>query len=125
MLTGRLNENLAELCRSTLTAIAASAFWSKGLPVEDLTELPTERLRREWFVQERDPRIEDAVVDDGLVRVPGHVDDLERRPSLDQPLGQLRSAAARHHDIGQEHVDGRVLVEQPSASSAFAATSTV
>ena len=48
-------------------------------------------------------------------RVPGHVDHLQRGPPLDQPPGQLRSAGARHHDVGQEHVDGRVPLEQLEA----------
>ena len=71
-----------------------------------------ERLRGEWFVQERDSRVEDPVVDDGLLGVPGHVDHLQGRASLGQLPGQFRSAGARHDDVGQEHIDRRVPLEQ-------------
>jgi len=54
------------------------------------------------------------VLDDGLLRVPGHVDHLQRRALRDQLPGQLRPADTRHHHVGQEHVDGRVLLEQPA-----------
>ena len=44
------------------------------------------------------------------------------RPSLDQPTCQLRPAGAWHDDIGQDDIDGRILLEQLNASSAFSAT---
>jgi hypothetical protein len=40
------------------------------LPVERLVDLYPERFRCKRFVQERDPRLEDPVVDDRFVRVP-------------------------------------------------------
>jgi hypothetical protein len=76
-------------------------------------DFPSERFRSERFVKERDSWIQNPVPDDGFLRVPRHVDYLQRRPSLDQPSGQLRSAPTRHHDIGQEHGNRRVPFEQP------------
>jgi len=81
--------------------------------VEHLADFQSEGVRGEGFVQERDPRAEDAVVDDGILGVPGHVDDFQGRPLLDQLPGQLRSAGSGHHDVCQQHVDGRVQLEEP------------
>ena len=52
------------------------------------------------------------MLDDGVVRVPSHVDHLQRWMSLHQLPGQLRSAGTRHDDVSQKHVDGPVLLEQ-------------
>jgi hypothetical protein len=41
-----------------------------------------------------DTRFEDPVVDDGFIRVPGHVDHAERWPSFDQLLKVVRSVVA-------------------------------
>lgn len=54
----------------------------KGLPIERLTHLLSEAFRTEWFVQEYDSGIKDAMMNDGFVGVPGHVNDLECRPSF-------------------------------------------
>ncbi len=41
-----------------------------SLVFEHLADLAPERLRAEWFVQERNPLFEHAVVDDGVLAVP-------------------------------------------------------
>ena len=77
----QVDENLAELCRDHLDSYSRiSILVQKGLPIDHLTDFLPEALRTEWFVQEHDSGVEDAVVNDGFVRVPGHVNDLERRP---------------------------------------------
>jgi hypothetical protein len=53
------------------------------LSVEHIADFPSECFRGERFVKERDPRLEDSVLDDGFVRVPRHVDHLQAGPSLD------------------------------------------
>ena len=64
------------------------------LSVEHVADFPSEGLRGERFVQKRNPWLQDAVVDDGFFRVPGHVEHLQQRPSIDELDG---STAARCH----------------------------
>jgi hypothetical protein len=67
---------------------------ARPLRVEHLTDLLSERFRGKRFLQERDPRFEDPVLDDGFLGIPGHVEHSQRSPFLDQPPGQLRCPTA-------------------------------
>ena len=54
---------------------ASSCGSSLGaLPLEHFANFLSECFRGERFVQERDPGLEDPVLDDGVLGVPGHVD---------------------------------------------------
>ena len=80
------------------------AAQAADLPIERLTDFPAECVRGERLVQERDPGMQDPVVDDRVVGVAGHVDHLERRsrppaawsiPVRWRPASPRRSAARR------------------------------
>ena len=81
--------------------------------VEHVADFSPQGFRGERLVQERKAGFEDPVVKDRVLRVPRHIDHLERRPLRHQLFGQIRPAGTRHDDIGEQHVDGWVLVEQP------------
>ena len=85
---------------------------ARVLPLELFADFRSERFRGERFVQERNPGLEDPMMDNGVLRIPRHVDYFERWPLLNKLLGQLRPAGARHDDVGQENVDGRIPLEE-------------
>src|SRR5712691_6362447 len=57
--------------------------------IQHLADLAGEGLGRERLLQEGDARFQDAVVDDGIVRVPGHEQDAHPAPLRRELLGQL------------------------------------
>src|SRR4030088_1419356 len=83
-----------------------------SLALEYFADFCSECFGSEWLVQERDPRLEDTVLDNGLFRVPRHVDHSESWVLLDQLPGQFRPARARHDDVSQEHVDRLIRLEE-------------
>ena len=71
------------------------------------------------------PGLEHAVLHDRFFGVAGHVDHLQRRPSLDQlPVNSGPLAPGITTSVSSTSIDG-FCSNSRSASSAFAATSTV
>jgi hypothetical protein len=124
------------LVKATLTrpalgvasSIVDNPRWPPSAPdlsVEHFTDLPSERVRRKGFVQECDPGIEHAMLDNRVLRVPRHVDHFEFWPLLNQLPGQLRAAAPGiTTSVSRTSIDG-FSPKSRTASSASAAISTV
>ena len=51
-----------------------------------------------------------ATIAEGLFGIPRHVDDDDLRTLQTDGIGQLGALHSRHDDIGQEYVDGAVVV---------------
>ena len=64
----------------------------------------------EGLVEEGDSWFQHTVLDDRLFGVAGHVDDLQLRASFGEPSRQIGPACARHYDVCQEHVHGRIPI---------------
>ena len=45
------------------------------------------------------------MLDNSIIRVSGHIEDLDARPEGKDLIGQLTAIKARHNHIGQEEVD--------------------
>jgi hypothetical protein len=76
----------------SLTAQGHSHFFREG-------------LRREGFLQKRNVRLQDAVVHNHIVCVPGHVQHFQIRSPRRQLLGQFAPVHFRHHHVGQQKVN--------------------
>ena len=77
---------------------------------QDLPHLPRERAGRDRLLEKGDARVEDAVLEDGVVGVAGHEEHLHLRPQRREALGELPPAHAGHHDVGQQQVDLRPVL---------------
>ena len=49
------------------------------------------------------------MLDDRVPRVSGHVQDANSRPLRRQAIGELPPGQPRHHDVGQEEMDGAAM----------------
>src|SRR6058998_4328187 len=63
----------------SLFAVSKRKQARRNSSVEHFPDLARQRVRREWFLKEGGARVEDAVVDNGVVRVAGHVKDPDLR----------------------------------------------
>src|SRR5690349_20041690 len=62
-------------------------------------------------------RDQDARVADDLVGPARHEDGLDVRAEGEEPVAELLAVDARHHDVGQDHVDGAgVLLRDPEGT---------
>jgi len=68
--------------------------------------------RRNRLVDERLVRAEQRPFLEQRVAVAGQIQDLEIRDRLLQPSSELEAVHARHHQIRQQQIDRRDLVEQ-------------
>src|SRR5579871_1083384 len=82
-----------------------SSLLCSSRPIEQLPQLRQERVREDGLGQTFDSRVEDTVVRDGVFRISRHIKNLQLGPEHGEALGELPSAHARHHDVGEEHVD--------------------
>src|SRR5882762_11153630 len=78
--------------------------------VEHLAHLACQRVRCERLLEVRRPRLEDAVPDDRVVRVPGRVQHLHVRPYQRELLCQPPPTQHRHHHVRQEQVDRAAML---------------
>src|SRR5262249_1961687 len=73
--------------------------------VQHLAELAQQRVRAHGLLEEGEPFVEHAVVDDRVARVAGLVEHAGVRPGPGEGLRERAPAHARHHDVGQQQVD--------------------
>ena len=59
--------------------------------------------------------LQDPAVRDDVVRVAGHVEHLHLRARPRAALRQLAAAHPRHHDVGEEQVDGAGVLGRTSS----------
>ena len=84
---------------------------SKARVIQDLASLAQQDVRGERLLKERKACVAHAMTDRRIIRVARsekqfHLGSLER-----ELLGQLSTAEARHHDIGEQEMDlGRELL---------------
>src|SRR6266436_1944913 len=76
---------------------------------EDLVDLEGQRVRREGLGEEGHARAQDAVADDGIIGIAGHVEHFHIRTQGLEPLGELAAAHLRHDDVGDHEVDGALV----------------
>src|SRR5207244_4729456 len=69
---------------------------SRPLTCEEVADHPREPIRCERLLQQDRSRIEHAVMDDRVVGVARHVEDLQSRAALNQTIGETTSAHRRH-----------------------------
>src|SRR4029079_17158251 len=69
--------------------------------IQDRFYLAGESIRGKRFLDEVGSFLQYALMDDGVVRITGHIEDLGLRAYQDQTIDQLAPAHFRHHDIGQ------------------------
>jgi sodium-dependent dicarboxylate transporter 2/3/5 len=73
--------------------------------VEDFADLPDQLGGRERLAEEQGALVVHAVPEDGVLGVAGHVEDAGGRAGGPHAVHQLTPAHARHHHVGQHHVD--------------------
>jgi len=73
--------------------------------VQDLTHLQQERFGHQRLLNEAGARVEHTVAYDGVVRVAGHEQHLRTWPQWLEPLPELSTAHAGHHDIREQQMD--------------------
>ena len=62
---------------------------SERLRLDHFAQLSRQRVGRNWLLQERDVRLKNAVPEDRVIGVAGHVQDLHLGPHRLEPLGEL------------------------------------
>src|SRR5712691_6855902 len=78
--------------------------------VEYLAHLACQRVRCERLLEVCRSRLEDAVPDNRVVRVPGRVQHLYVRPYSRELLRQRPPTQHRHHHVRQEQVDRTAML---------------
>src|SRR6185503_3402856 len=85
--------------------------------LEPLADLVQQALHRERLGHEGVDRDQDARVADDLGGPARHEDGLDVRVEGEEPVAELLVVDARHHDVGQDHVDGAgVLLRDPEGT---------
>ena len=62
-------------------------------------------------MEEGDAKIEDAVVDDGIARIAGHVKHVQVWMIAPEPIGQDAPGHARHDDVRHQQINARGSVK--------------
>ena len=66
----------------------------------------------ERFLQKVNSRVQASMVQDGVFRVTGHVEDFNLRPQAQNFLGELRTIhSAWQHDVDQQQCDARSIAD--------------
>ena len=81
-----------------------------SIALKYLPHFPGERGGSERLLEVRCPRVQDAVLEDRVVRVSGHEEDLQCRPELPDPLGDLTAAPAGENHVREEEIDLRAML---------------
>jgi hypothetical protein len=77
----------------------------EGGTVQNIPDLPSQGFGREWLLQEGNAGVQDAMVDDGVVRIARDVQHLHFWTHFDQAFGEFASAHLLQHDIGKQQID--------------------
>src|SRR5262245_2295971 len=100
--------------RTRILANAAAATWLLLWHIQDLTHLANQGVRRERFVQKRQPRVENAVPHDRFLRVTREEKDLDVRTESRRLLQQLTPAGSADDHVGRQQMDWpRMLLAPP------------
>jgi hypothetical protein len=88
--------------RSPSLRFVAVAIAVAVLSIERLSDSSSKRFGCEGLVEKDDARFKDPVMDDGFIRVPGHVDHAERWPRVHREVHHdlLQLPAIGHHEDG-------------------------
>ena len=75
------------------------------LHVQHLADFLKQSLQHEWLLEEKGPRVEDAMLDNGILRVPGHKNDLGFGTKGSQSFGELIATHFGHDDVRDDQMD--------------------
>src|SRR5258707_8471684 len=75
-----------------------------ALTIEHVPDLSSQGVWRKWFLDKGCVGIQHSVVNNGLVGVPGHEQDLHFRTSGGNAVRHLAPAHFWHDDIGEEQM---------------------
>jgi len=84
--------------------------WGESCPltsdaIQYFANLACQRIRCERLLEENRAWLQQTVVDDGMICIPGHVENFRFRMKWCQMFGQLPAAHLGHHHIGQQQMN--------------------